>query len=210
MFRGTIGTVPEAIRIKPLTPDRWPDFARLFGPRGACAGCWCMYWRLRRSAFNAGKGDGNQAAMAAIVAAGEVPGLIAYAGDVPVGWCALGPREAYPALDRSRVLKRLDSQPVWSVVCFFVARGYRRRGITVKLLAAAADHARRRGARVLKGYPVTPRDGKYADTFAFTGLLAAFRRAGFREVARRSATRPMMRLSLAAARAGPRRVRPRS
>jgi hypothetical protein len=67
----------------------------------------------------------------------------------------------------------------------------------VKLLTAAAKHARRHGARVLEGYPVAPRAGSMPDVFAFSGVEAAFLAAGFEEVARRSPTRPIMRLTLA-------------
>lgn len=180
----------------PLTPDRWGDLELLFGPRGACAGCWCMYWRLKRSEYTAGSGEGNRRAFRKIVRSGEVPGVLAYSGGDPIGWCALAPRESYPALVRSRVLKPLDDEPVWSVTCFFVARGYRRKGVTSALLDAAAALARKKGARLLEGYPVEPREGKMADAFAWTGLAASFRKAGFHEVARRSATRPIMRRRL--------------
>lgn len=180
----------------PLTPERWHDLEALFGPRGACAGCWCMWWRLPRSQWGAQKGEGNRAAFEALVASDAQPGILAYVEGRPAGWCAVEPREAYPALDRSRTLKRVDEAPVWSVTCFFVARPYRRHGLTVWLLVAAAEHARARGARILEGYPVEPRVGRTADAWAFTGTLSAFRRAGFVEVARRSATRPIVRRAL--------------
>jgi GNAT superfamily N-acetyltransferase len=182
------------LRVRPVTPGRWRDLETLFGPRGACAGCWCMYWRLPGAAFHQGKGQGNRRAMRRIVASGEVPGLIAYHGRVPVAWCALAPRERYPRLLNSRVLAPVDDEPVWSVPCFFVARGYRRRGVTRRLLEAAADFAARHGARWVEGYPVALAAGaKYADAFAYTGLARAFERVGFVEVARRSKTRPIMR-----------------
>src|SRR5262245_35042174 len=183
----------------PLTPDRWEDLETLFGPRGACAGCWCMYWRLKRSEYVAGSGDGNRRAFRKIVRGGEVPGILAYAGGEPIGWCAFAPRESYPALGRSRILKPVDDEPVWSVTCFFVKREYRRKGVTSALLDAAAAWAVRKGARLLEGYPVEPRGGKMPrqqklpDAFVWTGLAPAFRKAGFVEVARRSETRPIMR-----------------
>jgi GNAT superfamily N-acetyltransferase len=180
----------------PLTPERWSDFETLFGPRGACAGCWCMYWRLSPSQFRAQAGEGNRLNIQALVNSGEVPGLLAYADDQPAGWCSFGPRQAFPTLARSRILKPVDEQPVWSVVCFFVSRLYRRQGLTVGLLNAAAQYARQHGAHILEGYPVVPREGKAPDVFVFTGLLRAFQQAGFVEVARRSPTRPVMRLTL--------------
>jgi len=82
---------------------------------------------------------------------------------------------------------------VWSVSCLFVARPYRRRGVSVLLLKAAASRVRRRGGRIVEGYPVEPRQDKVPDPFVWTGLASAFRRAGFREVARRSKSRPIMR-----------------
>jgi len=181
------------LEIHPLTPDRWPGLEALFGPRGACAGCWCMWWRLKRSDFNRGKGASNKRALRKLVDSGDPPGLLAYLDGRPVAWCALGPRETYPVLANSRVLKPVDDQPVWSLPCFFVARPHRGRGLTVKLLEAARRWARKRGARILEGYPVEPRQGRMPDAFAWTGAASAFRQAGFVEVARRSPTRPIMR-----------------
>lgn len=120
---GTMRVVSApALRFFPLTPARWRDVEALFGPRGACAGCWCMWWRLPRSAWRRGKGAGNKRAFKRLVAAGRVPGVLAYAGREPVGWCAVAPREAYPVLARSRILQPVDDRPVWSVTCLFVAR----------------------------------------------------------------------------------------
>ena len=184
------------LKILPATAARWPDVVKLFGKNGACAGCWCMWWRLRRSVWRAQKGAKNRNALRKLLAGDPAPGLIAYADGAPVGWCAFGPREGFTSLERSRILRRVDDQPVWSVVCFFVARGFRRRGVTAQLLEAAADYARRHSAATLEGYPVEPRTARMADVFAYTGLVSAFRRAGFVEVARRSATRPIMRRAL--------------
>ncbi len=181
------------LTFRPLTPARWKDLTRLFGPRGATAGCWCMYWRRHRSEYLAGQGSSNRRAFRRIVAAGEVPGILAYDRGEPIAWCALAPRSAYPVLANSRVLAPVDDRPVWSVPCLFVRRDYRRLGVTPPLLRAAAGHVRRRGGRLLEGYPVDPKDGRIAAAFAWTGLASAFRQAGFREIARRSATRPIMR-----------------
>jgi GNAT superfamily N-acetyltransferase len=152
-----------------------------------------MYWRLTRSQWERGRGAGNRRAFRKIVQSGAAPGLLAYAGDEPVGWCAVQPRTAFPALERSRILRPVDDQPVWSVVCLFIARAHRRHGVSRRLLRAAAKHARERGARILEGYPVEPRKGGLADAFAWTGIASAYRAAGFTEVARRSPTRPIMR-----------------
>ena len=176
-----------------LTPERWLDFETLFGPRGACAGCWCMFWRLRSADFEAQSGEANHQHMHAIVESGEVPGLLAYVNEQPAGWVALAPREAYPRLRNSRILQPVDDRPVWSVVCFFVARRYRRQGLTVQLLHQAVDYARRNGALILEGYPVEPREANTPPVFVYTGLVSAFLQAGFQEVMRRSEKRPIMR-----------------
>lgn len=175
------------------TADRWEDVERLFGVRGACGGCWCMYWRLPRPLYEQGKGDGNRLAFQGMIEAGEEPGVIAYVDGAPIGWCAVGPREDYPVLGRSRVLKPVDEEDVWSITCFFVAKPYRRQGVTVALLRAAVGFAGARRARIVEGYPIEPRQESVPDAFAWTGLVSAFVKAGFVEVARRSETRPIMR-----------------
>jgi len=184
------------LKFQPLTPDCWPDLEALFGPRGAVGGCWCMWWRLKRSEFDQKRGAGNERAFKKIVASGAEPGILAYAGGQPIGWCAIAPREVYPVLDRSPTLKRVDDQPVWSVTCFFIARAYRRKGVTVALLKAAVGFAAARGATIVEGYPVEPKQDTMPEVYAFTGLAAAFRTAGFVEVARRSKTRPIMRYEI--------------
>ncbi|UCE20093.1 MAG: GNAT family N-acetyltransferase [Gemmatimonadota bacterium] len=181
------------LRYHPVTPEQWKDFEALFGERGACGGCWCMWWRLKRSDFEDQKGDGNKRAMRKIIKAGEIPGLLAYKDGQPIAWCSVAPREEFSVLERSRILKRVDDKPVWSIVCFFVAKPFRRSGVTVKILEAAVQYAKEQGAKIVEGYPVEPRQEKTADVFAYTGLASAFRKAGFKEVARRSETRPIMR-----------------
>jgi GNAT superfamily N-acetyltransferase len=155
-----------------------------------------MWWRLARAQWERGKGDANRRAFKRIVDSGEVPGVLAYAGRQAVGWCCIGPRESFPALGRSRILKPVDDRPVWSVVCFFIARPYRRRGVGLGLLKAAVRHARWKGAKMVEGYPVEPKKGIMPDAFAWTGLASTFQKAGFREVLRRSNTRPIMRYTI--------------
>src|SRR6266849_543125 len=132
---------PARLTFHPLTLDRWKDFETLFGERGACGGCWCMWPRLARSDFQKQKGAGNKKAMKKIVESGPPPGVLVYAGSEAVAWCALAPRETYSVLANSRILKPVDERRVWSVVCFFVAKPFRRRGISATLLGAAAQHA---------------------------------------------------------------------
>lgn len=164
-----------------------------------------MVWRLPRQRWLAGKGAGNRRGLKALVESGRKPGVLAYLGRKPIGWCAVAPRTDYIALQRSRVLQPVDDQPVWSISCLFVARPYRRHGVSVGLLKAAAQIAMKQGARIVEGYPTEPTMAKTPDAFVWTGTPSAFRRAGFREVIRRSRTRPIMRLDLSP----PRHPRPR-
>lgn len=182
-----------AVAVHPLTAERWADLEALFGPRGAYGGCWCMYFRLPRKEWTAGCGDGNKAAFRRLVRRGAEPGLLAYAGETPVGWCAIAPREEYGGLARSRLLRPIDDRPVWSITCFYVARGFRRRGVTVALLRAAAKFVAARGGSWLEGYPAEPASGAWPDAYAYVGTVGAFAKAGFREVARPSKTRAIMR-----------------
>ena len=181
----------------PLTTDHWSAFEALFGVKGACGGCWCMLWRLPRKQFEAQKGEGNKQAMFAIVKSGEVPGILALADQKAVGWCALGPRETYSALARSRILKPVDDRACWSIACLFIDRALRKQGVATALLGAAAAYARSQGAGILEGYPVEPQGSKdIPAVFAWTGIPKAFLKADFQEVARRSPTRPIMRRDL--------------
>ena len=181
------------LKFNTVTPTRWKDLENLFGERGACGGCWCMWWRLSRSLFNQQKGEGNRKAIKKIVDSGEIPGILAYADVKPIGWCSVAPRERFQVLERSRILERIDEKSVWSVVCFFVAKPFRRKGVTVKLLKAAVEYAKKHKAKIVEGYPIEPKKGKFPDVFANTGLASAFLQAGFVEVLRRSETRPIMR-----------------
>lgn len=184
----------DEVVVRALTPARWPHFEALFGERGACGGCWCMLWRLPRKVFDAQKGAKNRAAMLRLVAAGARPGLLAYRGSEAIGWCSLAPRVEFPALKSSRLFKALvDGAPVWSVTCLFVHKDHRRTGVSVALLRAAIEHVKKQRGRAVEGYPQDPRRGAIADVFAWTGTVSAFAQAGFREVARPSPTRPVMR-----------------
>ncbi len=186
-------------RIEPLTPARWRDFTELFGPKGACAGCWCTWARLGAADFRTRKPPARRALMRRRVAGGKPPGLIAYEGGRPVGWIAIAPRTEYARLGTSKVMAPVDGTPVWSVPCFFVDRTARGRGLTVALLKAACAFAASHGATAVEGYPIDAKGSRLAPAFAWFGLAPAFAAAGFREVARRSPTRPVVR----------RRVRPR-
>jgi GNAT superfamily N-acetyltransferase len=207
-MRASMAASPRfsSFTFEPLTAARWRDVEKLFGERGACGGCWCMAWRLPPKIWRTGKGAGNRNAFRRLVGRGPAPGVLAYHETEPVGWCSFGPRATFPTLARSRVLAPVDDRDVWSVSCFFVARPFRRRGLSAALLDAAATHAARLGASVLEGYPQELEVEKMPDVFAWTGIASAFRRAGFTECARRSPLRPIMRRELAKPRgAGSRR-----
>ena len=180
----------------PVTKERWKDFEKLFGEKGACAGCWCMYWRLKQSVLDAQKGNGNKRAMKKIIGSGKIPGILAYSEGEPIGWCSVAPREDFSRLDNSRILKPVDEKSVWSVVCFFIHKDHRKRGLSIALLNAAKKFVKSSGGKILEGYPIEPKKDKMPDAFAWTGISAAFQSAGFKEVARRSETRPIMRFYL--------------
>ena len=185
-----------ALEFHPLTVARWEDFTALFGKRGACGGCWCMWWRQTAKEYEASKGEKNRRKMKKIVTSGEVPGVIAYHDGEPVGWCAVAPRTEYHRLARSRILKPVDDRPVWSIVCLFVAKDHRGIGVSSALIGAAVDFVRGKGGRTVEAYPVEPKKSRMPDTFAFHGLAVSYSRAGFSEVARRSETRPVMRYEI--------------
>lgn len=180
------------LEIRPLTPDLWPDLEDLFGEKGACNGCWCMYCRIG-SAYRRQPADKNKAAFRAVVKRGPPPGLLAFDGDRAVGWCQLTPRDDVPALDRSWRLKRVDDLPVWALSCFYVRIGYRRKGVTKALISAALQVAKRARAPALEAYPF---DAAVSPSASSTGYATTFARAGFKVVARRDPPRPIMRHDL--------------
>ena len=184
------------IEVKPATASRWSELAELFGPKGACAGCWCMWCRKPASEFSYGRGEQNRRALKSLVDKGAEPGLIAYEKGRPVGWAALGPREEFRRLARARILKPLDERPAWSVPCLFVAREHRGRGVATALLKAAAKRARARGAKLIEGYPVDTRGKKSSDAFIWWGTVSAFKKAGFSVVKRPSKARAIVRKEL--------------
>jgi hypothetical protein len=182
-----------ALEIAPLTPSTWQDFEGLFGHRGAYGGCWCMWWRMTRTEFERQHGEGNKRAMKALVESGVVPGIIGLLDGEPVAWCSVAPREQYLALERSRVMARIDDTPVWSIVCFFFKRGARGRGLMRPMIRAAVEHTARHGGRVVEAYPTLPRDRPLPPVSSFMGVPAAFAAEGFVEVSRPSARRAILR-----------------
>jgi GNAT superfamily N-acetyltransferase len=182
------------LTIRPLTPDLWPALEDLFGKGGASNGCWCMYWRIG-SAYHKRAREQNRSAFRTIVTSGPPPGLLAFDGERAVGWCQLTPRDDLRWLNRARFFERVDEVPVWSLSCFYVRRGYRRQGVMSALIAAALTAAKRANAPALDAYPVdTARPDSTSNVF--TGTTSAFKRAGFKTVARRTPSRPIMRHDL--------------
>ena len=190
------------LAIRPLTPERWPDLATVFRAKGCSVarGCWCMFYRRsgKTPPPPAGrtKASANRAAFRKVVEAGPPPGLIAYRGQEPVGWVSLGPREDYRKLEKSPVMKPVDDRPVWSIVCFVVPSAHRGQGIAKALLAGAVAWAEKRGARLVEAYPVDTAERADAESLWF-GTKSMYDEAGFTEVARRRAERPVVRLALA-------------
>ena len=190
-----------SFKFHPVTPDRWTDLETLFGKNGANAGCWCMFWRLERSMFKKTKGEGNRQILKQVVEANEQPGILVYDGKQVVGWCGIAPRESLVALENSRILKRVDDQPVWSITCFFVAKEAKGNGMMEGLIKAAVAHAKAHGARIVEAYPIDMQSPKLiGQTFGsysgYMGVASAFRAIGFTEVGQASETQLIMRMNI--------------
>jgi GNAT superfamily N-acetyltransferase len=177
---------------RPLTEDLFSDLEEVFGDRGVTRSCFCMHWRRPDGGF--GDDRDNRDRFAEVVSEGPPPGLIGHIDELPVGWVQVGPRDLFPALGRSRLLKPVDDVEPWTINCFVVRVGYRSRGIGKGLLDAAVAYAVAQGAQVIEAYPV---DGERASVVDYyTGTLGMFSEHGFTELIRRNDTRPIVRLSL--------------
>lgn len=167
--------------VHPVTPERWSDLERLFGPNGAYSNCWCAFFRLKRTEFEAASPAKKKGVLRSAVKGGEAPGVLAYVDGEPAAWAAVAPREATPVLQRSGKRRAADPEGVWAVTCFFVHKEHRRQGLMTKLVDAAVAHARAGGARALDAFPVEPGED-LAGCEGYTGVSTVFRRAGFRAV----------------------------
>jgi GNAT superfamily N-acetyltransferase len=191
--------MPIKLTVAPLTPDRWPDLEAVFQGKGCSVarGCWCMAYRRSGAPepLPAGmsRAQVNRAALKALVDAGHPPGLIGYRGKVPVGWVSIGPREEYARLKRSAVMKAVDEQPVWSIVCFVVPAEYRGQGVGRALLKGAIAYAKKQGATLIEAYPVD-KPARSKDEYMWFGAKSMYDKAGFKEVARRKPQRPIVRI----------------
>jgi len=182
------------LTFEPLSKKNWLQFVQLFGAKGACGNCWCMYYRLTKTEFNQGKADdGNKELMKVLVWNDKPTGMLALYEGVAVAWCALAPRQDFDKLSRSRVHKPIDDKPVWSIPCFFIHKDFRRQGISVELLKAVILYAQKAGIEILEAYPTKPTTEVLPDSFLWIGLYRFFEKAGFKIVDQTSKNRPMVR-----------------
>jgi GNAT superfamily N-acetyltransferase len=153
-----------------------------------------MYWRIGPE-YHKRPREKNRIAFRKIVKHSPPPGLLAFDGERAVGWCQLTPRQDLRSLNRKPALEAVDDTPVWSISCFYVRRGYRRKGVMSALIVEALKAGKRANAPALEAYPVdSARPGSTSNVF--TGTASTFRRLGFRTIARRQPSRPIMRHNL--------------
>jgi GNAT superfamily N-acetyltransferase len=191
----------KKVQMEPLTADRWQDLEALFGERGASDGCWCTFWRLRRSETARMRSAEKKEYLHSMALQNEVAGLLAYADGKAVGWCSIGPREDYAALERSRLLKRLDDKPVWSIVCFFMDKSARQQGLMHEMIRGAVAYAKSKGAKLVEAYPTDLQSAKLeghrlSGDEGYMGIASVFRKAGFTEMKRASETKLIMRYKI--------------
>ncbi|MDX1510339.1 MAG: GNAT family N-acetyltransferase [Nitriliruptorales bacterium] len=181
--------------VHPLTRERWDDFTTVFGANGAYDGCWCMYFRQTSKEYSAGRGDANREAIRELCEHGREPGLIGYIDWQPSGWVSVAPRAEFGRILRSPLFRPSDPDrdDVWSVVCLFIAKPARGRGLAGWLVTEAVKHARRHGATRVDAYPINP-EGRGASEL-YHGTPALFRAAGFEEVARPNDNRVLMSIT---------------
>ena len=182
-----------SLRIEPASPQRLDDIAAVMSDCGDASHCWCAFWSRPRADVRSGWGEGNKRwFMRRVRTAAHPPGVLAYVDGEPAGWCAVAPRSDHLRLANSRNLAPVDELPVWSITCFVVAKRFRRQGLMRALVDGAVAFAAQQGAKCVEAYPLdAPR--KLNSGELFVGRLSAFEAAGFREVMRRSPTRPIVR-----------------
>lgn len=195
--------ITHPLRIVPAGGAPFADVEAVFGTKGDPAGCWCQWYKLRGAEWESTpRGELRDRLAAQLAEPGPGPGLLAYDGDTPVGWCAIEPRPALVRLRFSPVGSAspsddFDDSGVWSVSCFVIPRAFRRRGVAGALAEAAVDYARANGARVLEAYAVDPTARtKPPAAELFPGTVSMFLAAGFREVARPKPHRAVMQRRL--------------
>jgi GNAT superfamily N-acetyltransferase len=196
---GAPGTAGR-LTVVPAAADRFADVQLLLGHDGE-RGCWCQYWRLSSSDYSRRAAGSGPQLLREQLGGQPAPGVICYLDGEAVGWCGLWPRDRFERLNHSRTIPRVDQLPVWSIVCFMVRVGYRRRGVARALLRGAIDYARDQGAPALEAYPIDAAGQRLDVAFAYVGFTSMFEAAGFErvvETAAHSAGRPrvLMRLPL--------------
>ena len=188
----------DQLTSEPLTKTNWSKFVQLFGKKGACGNCWCMYYRLNKTDFMEGKiNEGNKDAMQSLVLENKPTGILGFYEGQPIAWCAFAPRENFIKLEKSRVHKRIDNKPVWSVPCFFIDKNFRRQGVSVEILKGVMKYAKENHIPIIEAYPTIPTKETLPDSFAWIGLYKSFERAGFKIVDQTSKNRPMVRYDTA-------------
>jgi GNAT superfamily N-acetyltransferase len=189
---------PAAIEVVPATPDRWDDVVTILGGNGDL-GCWCQAPRGLAVGYGKAEPGARRAALREQLEDQPPAGMLAYVDGEVAGWCGFGPRPRLPRLERSKTIPKVDDQPVWSVLCFNVRVGYRRRGVAAALLEGVVDYARRSGAPGVEAYPIDPDGGRVDVSFGYVGVTPMFERLGFErivETAAHSDRRPRILMRL--------------
>ena len=184
----------KQLSFEPLSKDNWNKFVQLFGDKGACGNCWCMFNRLKKSDFDEGKLDGgNRMAMKNLVWENKPTGILGFYEDQAIAWCAFAPREDFVKLEKSRIHKRIDNNTVWSIPCFFIDKKFRRKGVSVEMLKGVINYAKINGVKIIEAYPTIPPQKMLPDAFVWIGLYKSFVSAGVKIVENTSKNRPMVR-----------------
>jgi GNAT superfamily N-acetyltransferase len=170
-----------SVEIVPATVDRWSDVTELLGVSGE-QGCWCQAWRgLDAKALSGGKSR-PELLREQMKGGPPAPGYLAYLDGLAVGWVGVGVRTETPRLMNSRTIPAVDDKPVWSIGCFQIRPGYRRRGIARALLDGVIEAARDAGAPGVEAYPIDPEGRRVEVGAGYVGIASMFDAAGFRRV----------------------------
>jgi GNAT superfamily N-acetyltransferase len=183
-----MGTPPglTSIEVVPASADRWDDVLTIMGGNGE-VGCWCQAPRGVAVGNGSAEPGSRMGALRSQLDDEPPAGLLAYVDGEVAGWCGFGVRDRLPRLARSRTIPRVDDKLVWSVLCFKVRVGFRRRGVAAALLAGVVDYARRSGAPGVEAYPIDPEGGRVDVSFGYVGVTPMFEKAGFVRVLETSA-----------------------
>lgn len=188
------------ITIEPATVARFDDVEHALTGGGDGGSCWCQWWMLRAKDWDATSRDERRDMLRVDLDAPVPSGLVAYVDGEPAGWVKVAPRPDQPRIAHTRNFQGspepMDATDVWAITCFVVRREHRSQGIATRLLDAAVEHARTHGARVVEGYPLDLGVKRFTTNELYHGTLSSFLDAGFTEVARPAAARPIVSLTL--------------